>query len=670
MDGKIIQLKDRLTGMPEYPVTAAESVLMPDGTRTLVDVLNNVENVGIEVDDALSLTSTNPVQNKVVAEAIANAGAIKDVQVDGTSVVVDGIANITIPETASLDLTTNKLTVGTTVLDKILTQNDLDDNIKDAANTAVTAATAHAVEELVGKLSDIDSNGDGTVDTTAPANIVAAINKVAQNTGSIDTVATTDGDLTITNKKVTIPDATTAVKGAVKLASSYSATNTTDVATGATIDEALFGLSNIMTLSDGQYVKSFSQESGKITNVQTGILPSVTGLATDGYYVASVSQDKGAVSATTKAFPEASTTVKGIINTTETYSATDITKAMTGKAVANMLDSLDVAETGEAGKYIQKIKQEDGKITATLAAVKDTYTATDLEPISGKGVAAALDTLDLAETGGTDKIITTIKQDNGLVTATAKTAVEKVATPATTNAYEYKIAEASVKVELPKATDTAYGEIQLDKLKIDSASTAKTDNPKLMTGKAIEDSLAVKKVNGNSSIYAHNSTVPAVDNAIAFGSSATVVAADSVAIGKEAYTGSANSIALGINTTANNVGEIAIGRYNKSITDSDVKIGTAFTVGNGSTSEAKNLLEQKINGDLYIPGIGNYDGKNSDPTDYETDDDGNTIMDPYTNLPVKKVRTLQDTINFLEKRVKWLEDILERITVVDPNAQP
>lgn len=51
------------------------------------------------VDAALSDTSTNPVQNKVVYEAIQNAGKVKDVKVNGTSVLgTDGVAAITIAD--------------------------------------------------------------------------------------------------------------------------------------------------------------------------------------------------------------------------------------------------------------------------------------------------------------------------------------------------------------------------------------------------------------------------------------------------------------------------------------------------------------------------------------------------------------------------------------------
>ena len=386
------------------------------------------------------------------------------------------------------------------------------------------------------------------------------------------------------------------------------------------------------------------------------------------------------------------------ITVKDTYDAAG-TDAISGKGVKDALDTLDVAEVGEVGKYIQKIKQEDGKITATLADVKDTYTATDIEPISGKGVADMLENLKLDETGGDDKIITMVKQEDGVVTATEKKAVEKAATPADTNAYEYIIAEASVKVEMPKATDAVFGEVKLDKDKIDSASTAKTDDPILMTGKAIEDSLAVKKVNGNDSIYAYNATVPTVDKAVVLGSGASATAEGAVVVGTGASAASKNDVAIGtgaataddsgiaigenataaatkaisvglgaqarsessiaigtaaksvkeaaiavgsnINTT--NAGEIAIGQFNITCTDDDPVVATALTIGDGDITKAHNLLEQKANTDLYIPGIGHYDGTNSSPYDYELNDDGTPKLNNDGN-PIKKVRPLQESI--------------------------
>lgn len=554
---KYIQLKDRLTGEKEYPITSSAAILMKDGVGNLDDM-------------------------------ILNAGKIKDVKVDGESVVDEnGVANIDIPQSITIDDSTNTITAGGKTIANILTQSDLDDNIKDAANTAVTAATAHAVEDLVGKLEDLDVDADGTKDTPAPSNIVAAINTVAANAGKIDKILANGTELTITDKKVDIPAATKDAYGLVKVDEALS-----DSSTNAVTNKAI--------TSNTGLVSAVTENAAKSDGTATGTAPkdlaeAINNVAKNAGAISKVATTDGELTITDKkvTIPDATGTVKGLVNTTDAYDGTDGTKAATGKSIKAALETLDVTEVGEAGKYIQKIKQEDGKITATLADVKDTYTATDTEPISGKGVADALSDLELEETGGTDKIITMVKQEDGKVTATAKTAVEKVATPATTNAYEYKIADASVKVELPKATDTDYGEILLDKDKIDSASTAKTDDPKLMTGKAIEDSLAVKKVNGNASIYAYNSTVPAVDNAIVLGAGASVTAAGGVAVGAGASTASADDVAIGSGASTASNASIAIGNSAATTGDSSIAIGqsssaaAATAIAAGYDAQAK-----------------------------------------------------------------------------------
>ena len=72
------------------------------------------------VDTALSATSTNPVQNKVVYEAIQNAGKVKDVTVNNVSVVnATGIAAINIDDLVSdyIDIATDNAAWATQNLD-------------------------------------------------------------------------------------------------------------------------------------------------------------------------------------------------------------------------------------------------------------------------------------------------------------------------------------------------------------------------------------------------------------------------------------------------------------------------------------------------------------------------------------------------------------------------
>lgn len=82
------------------------------------------------------------------------------------------------------------------------------------------------------------------------------------------------------------------------------------------------------------------------------------------------------------------------------------------------------------------------------------------------------------------------------------------------------------------------------------------------------------------------------------------------------------SLVAGVSNTAQNVGEIGVGVYNKSHkkedgTDEENKAGsTQFSVGVGYYDYEDGIVEQNAieimqNGDVYVMGIGGYDGKNA-----------------------------------------------------------
>lgn len=74
--------------------------------------------------------------------------------------------------------------------------------------------------------------------------------------------------------------------------------------------------------------------------------------------------------------------------------------------------------------------------------------------------------------------------------------------------------------------------------------------------------------------------------------------------------GGANSAhAEGRFTEANNMAEHACGIYNKSTKSSDASQATHFSIGIGTANtNRKNAVEVKQNGDVYIVGVGNYQG--------------------------------------------------------------
>lgn len=71
------------------------------------------------------------------------------------------------------------------------------------------------------------------------------------------------------------------------------------------------------------------------------------------------------------------------------------------------------------------------------------------------------------------------------------------------------------------------------------------------------------------------------------------------------------SHAEGSGTEAFNLGEHAQGSFNKSTESNDKSKATQFSIGIGtSATDRKNAVEVKANGDVYIIGVGEYDGTN------------------------------------------------------------
>lgn len=100
------------------------------------------------------------------------------------------------------------------------------------------------------------------------------------------------------------------------------------------------------------------------------------------------------------------------------------------------------------------------------------------------------------------------------------------------------------------------------------------------------------------------------------------------------------SHAEGSNTITKNETEHACGKHNSSTQSNDSAQATRFSIGIGtSDTNRKNAVEVKQNGDVYIIGIGEYDGTNYD-----------------------NATDLASYITKLETRIKELEDIIEQIT--------
>ena len=79
------------------------------------------------------------------------------------------------------------------------------------------------------------------------------------------------------------------------------------------------------------------------------------------------------------------------------------------------------------------------------------------------------------------------------------------------------------------------------------------------------------------------------------------------------------SIALGYYVCATTDSTAAFGAYNKPVSYGTLSqysapaasAQTLFSIGNGSSFTRRNMFEIKANGDVYIYGLGNYNGTNS-----------------------------------------------------------
>ena len=107
-----------------------------------------------------------------------------------------------------------------------------------------------------------------------------------------------------------------------------------------------------------------------------------------------------------------------------------------------------------------------------------------------------------------------------------------------------------------------------------------------------------------------------------------------------------NKVAAGEGTFVQNDSEISVGRFNKSTNNSDNygnEGNTAFSIGIGtSNSNRKNAVEVMQNGDVYVNGIGEYDGTN--PSDSK---DLATYLPNMVNVTYIGLKTLKDAGNLV-----------------------
>lgn len=156
-------------------------------------------------------------------------------------------------------------------------------------------------------------------------------------------------------------------------------------------------------------------------------------------------------------------------------------------AVLGVVESLDVPTSGGAGKYIKAISETDGKIIPVEETLDTTVTqGSSVAPTSGavytaisnassgasSSLAAAIQSLDVAEAGGTNKYIKAISETDGKISATEGT-VDTVVTASSGNL----ITSGAVNSALSASETTLQGNINAVSAKISSTASSSDKVP-------------------------------------------------------------------------------------------------------------------------------------------------------------------------------------------------
>lgn len=113
--------------------------------------------------------------------------------------------------------------------------------------------------------------------------------------------------------------------------------------------------------------------------------------------------------------------------------------------------------------------------------------------------------------------------------------------------------------------------------------------------------------------FASGKGCTARDYAFSRGLYCEAIASTSFALGYYADAHGTHSFSCGKHTTTTNAAEAAFGICNNSLSKATTSItngGTLFSVGIGKTTERRNAIEILGNGNIYIYGLGGYDGSN------------------------------------------------------------
>ena len=182
----------------------------------------------------------------------------------------------------------------------------------------------------------------------------------------------------------------------------------------------------------GKYISDVSEKDGKISATAVSTASTFSATSTTAINGVGVNEalktldvaEVGKVGSYIEKIKETDGKISATLAVMDTTPTEDSKKAVTSGGVKAYIDdkisNLDVASVGGDGKYISAISETDGKITATVTSTKSTFSSTSTTAINGVGVNEALKTLDVAEVGSNGKYIQKIKEDNGKISATLK----------------------------------------------------------------------------------------------------------------------------------------------------------------------------------------------------------------------------------------------------------
>ena len=324
----------------------------------------------------------------------ASGTGVTDVEVDGSSVVSGGVAEIDLTGKADATHTHTKSQI--TDFPTIPTVTDT------YSSTSSNAMSGKAVNSALGTL-------DGTVSGTAGSG--KTLTAFSQTDGK---VSATFGNISITKSQVSdFPTIHDVPSGGTSGQVLTKNTNTDYDLTWTTPSGGGGGTTNYSDLTNKPSINSVTLSGNKTASDLS---------------LASASHTHGKADITD--FPT-------IPTVTDTYNSSS-SNAMSGKAVNSALGTLDGTVSGSAGssKTLTAFSQTDGKVSATfgnisitksqisdfpaIPTITDTYSSTSSDGMSGKAVKSAIDALDgtISGTAGASKTLTAFSQTDGKVSAT------------------------------------------------------------------------------------------------------------------------------------------------------------------------------------------------------------------------------------------------------------